>query len=199
MVTETKVKCKKEGCGHEWLSQAMLKNIEAGNVKCKADGCECTDLEVVVDEVAKSCIGCHNYDACHPEGMAADADPIVMAADCQDWKEAEKAEEKAAEKAEEKAPVQKPTPPPPKGIQQLQAEGTELRKKAVDTKNKNAAANIKAELEALADQPLNAEEKAFCLAIEPKLNAGRKDETPCPADMLRYSMLKGRMDIEGGV
>lgn len=39
----TKVKCKAEGCGHEWDSQAKIENIEAGKVKCKE--CGETDLE----------------------------------------------------------------------------------------------------------------------------------------------------------
>lgn len=82
-----------------------------------------------------------------------------------------------------------------KGKAQLQAEAEVARKKAVDAKNKKAEAKNKADTEKLVNTPLTKEERAFCLDIKSKMNNGRRTEKPCSADILRYSKLKGRMDI----
>ena len=86
-----------------------------------------------------------------------------------------------------------------KGKKQIQSEAEIARKKAVDVKNQQAAANDKANTDKLANTPLTAEELAFCQEIEPKMNKGRRDERPCPADILRYSKLKGRIDVTAKV
>ena len=83
-----------------------------------------------------------------------------------------------------------------KGTAQLQEEGDKNRRKSVDAKNKQAAAKDKSKLDALADTPLTAAEIAFCVYIESRMNNGRRVEKPCPADILRYSKLRGRMDIK---
>ena len=83
-----------------------------------------------------------------------------------------------------------------KGNAQLHAEGNKNRKAAVDTKNKNAAAKDKEKLDALANVPLNAEEMAFCVATAAQMNKGRRADAPMQADVLRYSKLRGRMDVK---
>ena len=83
-----------------------------------------------------------------------------------------------------------------KGNAQLHAEGDKHRRNTVDAKNKNAAANVKAEIDALSGTPLNAEEMAFCVETEAQMNKGRRADAPMQADVLRYSKLRGRMDIQ---
>ena len=83
-----------------------------------------------------------------------------------------------------------------KGKKQIQSEAETARKKAVDAKNQQAAAKDKAKTDSLANTPLTAEELAFCQEIEPKMNKGRRAERPCPADILRYSKLRGRMGVK---
>lgn len=83
-----------------------------------------------------------------------------------------------------------------KGNAQLQKEGDKHRRAAVDTKNKNAASKDKAEIDALANVPLNAEEMTFCVDIAAQMNKGRRADAPMQADVLRYSKLRGRMDVK---
>lgn len=82
-----------------------------------------------------------------------------------------------------------------KGVAQLQAEGDKARRKQVDIANKKQAAKDKAIAEKVASTPLNAEERAFCEKIAAKMNCGRHVEKPQSADILRYSKLRGRMEI----
>jgi hypothetical protein len=82
-----------------------------------------------------------------------------------------------------------------KGKKQIQSEAETARKKAVDAKNEQEAAKDKAKMDSLANTPLTPEELAFCQEIEPKMNNGRRDKRPGPADILRYSKLKGRMNV----
>ena len=82
-----------------------------------------------------------------------------------------------------------------KSKKQRESEADVARRKTVDAKNAQSATKEKAILDKLADVPLNAEERAFCLDIEPRMNNGRLREMPCSADILRYSKLKGRIGV----
>jgi hypothetical protein len=180
MLTETKVKCTE--CGYEWPSQAKVENIEAGKIKCKAEGCECTDLKVVeMDKDSQVAIAELQEKLDAAETKADDAQLETKAL-----------QEQVDADAKEKEKLATPA----KGTAQLQEEGDKYRRNQVDAKNKNAAANLKAEKEALAKTPLNAEEMAFCRAIEPRMNNGRRADAPCQADVLRFSKLRGRMGIQ---
>ncbi len=73
------------------------------------------------------------------------------------------------------------------------------RRKSVDAKHIKDAAKEKLGVDKLADTPLTNAELAFCVSIEAKMNKGRRAEAPCAADILRYSRLKGRMEIKAEV
>lgn len=84
----------------------------------------------------------------------------------------------------------------PKGKTAAEAAADRARKKAVDTRNeKEIKTQEKAETE-LADTPLNAKELAFITRIKPMLNYGRAIDQPSPAEILRYSQLIKRKDVE---
>jgi hypothetical protein len=92
--------------------------------------------------------------------------------------------------------VTPPVPPPGKGIEQLQNEGDEARRGQVDKKNTDDAAREDAALKELEGKPLTGEERAFCEKIAAKMNCGRPVEAPSAADVLRYSKLKGRLEVK---
>ena len=137
--TRTDVECNE--CGHKWISGMMIKNIEAGNAKCKGEGCECTSIKII-----------------------GPAKPI--AAD-------------PTESAEERT---------------LRLDAA--RRNRVDDQNTDKAIETEAEEDALADVALTAEERAFCTTIAARMNAGRRQNTPAAADILRYSKLKKRYDVK---
>lgn len=85
---------------------------------------------------------------------------------------------------------------PVKSKEQLEKEADIARKMAVDEENKAAAAKAKKEEDALANTPLNDEEKAFIAEVAPKMNEGRKLAMPSSADILRYSKLLKRKDVK---
>ena len=84
---------------------------------------------------------------------------------------------------------------PVKNKLQLEQEYEDRRRKAVDDKNKADAATSKLSKKKLANTPLSTEEAAFCVETKAKMSNGRRADAPCAADVLRYSRLKGRMDI----
>lgn len=86
-----------------------------------------------------------------------------------------------------------------KSKQQIAEAADKARRAKVDEKNKQAAEDVRADMDKLANTPLNPEQLAFCQDVASKMNKGRRDEGPCPADILRYSKLKGRMDIKAKV
>jgi len=83
-----------------------------------------------------------------------------------------------------------------KGVEQLQNEGDRARRKQVDAEYKKDAAKRKSDAAKLANTPLTDVERAFCEKIAAKMNCGRYVDMPCGADVLKYSKLKGRLDIE---
>ena len=83
-----------------------------------------------------------------------------------------------------------------KSKEQIESDADIARRKSVDAKYKKDAAKEKERLAKLATTPLSNEELAFCLATEARMNKGRRAEMPCPADVMRYSNLKGRMGIK---
>ena len=82
-----------------------------------------------------------------------------------------------------------------KGVAQLQSEGDKARRKQVDIANQKQAVKDRAIADKLARTPLTAEERAFCEQTAAKMNCGRHVEKPSAAAILRYSKLRGRIDV----
>ena len=90
-------------------------------------------------------------------------------------------------------------PPEPKKIlnlEELERKADNDRKAKVDKENAAKAAKDEAEQDALADTPLNAEEKTFIAIIRPRMNYGRQSAMPSSADITRYARLIGREKIK---
>ena len=68
------------------------------------------------------------------------------------------------------------------------------RKAKVDVTNKKKAEEVAEKEAALANTPLNEEEKNFIARIGPQMNDGRNP--PAPADILRYSRLIKRKGVK---
>lgn len=83
-----------------------------------------------------------------------------------------------------------------KSKQEIMDNATNARKKGVDAANKKAFAKEQKEIEALANTPLTAEERAFCGRVASKMNNGRTVDKPQAAEILRYSKLRPRLDIK---
>lgn len=83
----------------------------------------------------------------------------------------------------------------PKSKEELEKEADIARKKALDEANKKAAEAKAKEVEALANTPLNDEERAFIAKIAPMMNCGRPVDQPSPPEISRYGQLMARRGI----
>jgi hypothetical protein len=88
------------------------------------------------------------------------------------------------------------TPPEAKGMAQLQADGEKAHRAKVDKFNAEQATQDAIERAELAGTPLTEAEQAFVAKIALLMNKGRAQEAPSQAEVLRYSKLVGRKDID---
>lgn len=185
------VKCKEDECGFEFESFAKQENIEGGKTKCKKCGVANLAIQPGVDDtIDKTPAGMENTcgDCQEHETECSDRNPLDDACDDFNPKPADLATEDVPETV-------KPTSPTAMGVAELQAKGDKARRKLVDLGNRQAAARLKEAGDKLANVPLTDEERAYCVETEAKMNSGRHVDTPSAAAILRYSKLRGRLDV----
>lgn len=79
---------------------------------------------------------------------------------------------------------------------EIEATADKARRAKVDRANKKKPRELADEAAALANKPLNGEEKAFIARIGPKMSEGRAIMQPSSAEILRYSQLILRKDVK---